>query len=108
MPLAQHHGIPTRLLDWTFRPTVAAYFAAYESQVHRCNPDYSEPEFMVVWAVRWKEVGKVRLFPVMHQRSLKSVIFKRRKEYSCSTSTPMAAVNILVAGNALKRHCQVW
>nr|WP_324292426.1 FRG domain-containing protein [uncultured Tolumonas sp.] len=31
MALAQHHGIPTRLLDVTKNPITAAYFAASQS-----------------------------------------------------------------------------
>ncbi len=46
---AQHHGLPTRLLDWTYSPLVAAHFATLAG-----NPVADR----VVWRLDWKSMHR--------------------------------------------------
>ena len=58
--LAQHYGVLTRLLDWSFDINAAIYFASLGACKRKKNNNEKENDVMVIWALNFRQIELLR------------------------------------------------
>lgn len=95
-PLMQHHGVPTRLLDWTASPYVALYFAVH-------NASSTDPKSETdgnLWVLNSTQLKKLNLSAMVEWASQES---NRTMELLFETAMfeDKSVPNVLIGGSSM-------
>lgn len=80
LSLAQHHGVPTRLLDWTTNPLVATYFAVEKSATY-------DAAIWAVWGLQCEDRLPVSPFDITQPMQVTPVVVSPRVQVQSSIFT---------------------
>ncbi len=68
--LAQHHGIPTRTIDWTYSPDIAAFFAAAD-----VDPLEEDGE-IAIWAINLHNLNRYNISQIQDREFCRFKVLK--------------------------------